>query len=181
MLVFTDPDRTPDLQALATALPEGSGLVYRHFGTDDALEQAHRLRRLTRDAGALLLIGADHRLADAVDADGLHLPERLAHRLPRILSRRPAWYVTAAAHSPAAGRRGLRLGADAVVVSTLFASASPSAGDPIGAIAFKRLIRRLDGPVYALGGVNMQTIAELRGSGAVGVAVVGAASAAGAS
>ncbi|MDB5433659.1 MAG: thiamine monophosphate synthase [Caulobacter sp.] len=163
------------------ALPEGSGLVYRHFGADDALERATRLRRLTRAAGVLLLIGADDRLADAVDADGVHLPEGLAYRLPRILSRRPAWYVTAAAHSLAAGRRGLRLGADAVVISTVFASASPSAGHPMGAPAFKRLIRRLEGPVYALGGVNTQTIAELRGSGAVGVAVVGAASAAGAS
>ena len=175
LLVFTDPDRTPDPEALAAALPPGSALVYRAFGAEDALDRARRLRHLTRRAGALLLIGADPRLADAVDADGMHLPQRLAHTLPRLLSRRPAWHVTAAAHSLAAGRRGLRLGADAVVVSTVFKSASPSAGEPMGAAAFRRLVRRLGGPVYALGGVDTQTIVELRGSNAVGVAVVGAA------
>jgi thiamine-phosphate pyrophosphorylase len=176
LLVFTDPHRTPDPEALAAALPPGAALVYRTFGDADALERARALRDITLRRGVLLLIGADDRLADACDADGVHLPERLIHRLPRILARRPGWHVTTAAHSLAAGRRGLRLGADAVVMSTVFPSLSPSAGEPMGAAVFARRVRRLGGPVYALGGVNAQTIAELRGSGAAGVAVVGAAS-----
>jgi thiamine-phosphate pyrophosphorylase len=175
LLVFTDPERTPDLEALAAGLPPGSALVYRAFGADDALERAKPLREITLRRGVLLLIGADDRLADACDADGVHLPERLIHRLPRILARRPGWHVTTAAHSLAAARRGLRLGADAVVMSTVFPSLSPSAGQPMGAAAFARRVRRLGGAVYALGGVNAQTIAGLKGSGAVGVAVVGAA------
>lgn len=175
LLVFTDPARTPDPVALAGRIPAGSALVYRAFGADGALETARALREATRRRGALLLIGADHRLADRADADGVHLPQRLAWRLPRILSRRGAWLVTAAAHGPAAARRALRLGADAVVLSTVFESASSSAGEPMGADVFARRVRRLAGPVYALGGVNVQTIGGLAGSGAVGVAMVGGA------
>lgn len=178
LLVFTDPLRTPDVESLAARVPRGSALVYRAFGTQDALETARRLREITARRGALLLIGADHHLAREAGADGVHLPERLTWRLPRLLSRFGAWRVTVAAHSLAAARKGLRLGADAIVLSTVFPSASPSAAEPMGAAAFARAIRRLGGPVYALGGVNAQTIDELRGSGAVGVAVVGAAAAA---
>jgi thiamine-phosphate pyrophosphorylase len=175
LLVFTDPDRTPDPEALAAKVPAGAALVYRAFGAADALSHALQLRDITRRCGVLLLIGADDRLADACDADGVHLPERLIHRLPRLLARRPGWYATTAAHSLAAGRKGLRLGADAVVMSTVFPSLSASAGEPMGSAVFARRVRRLAGPVYALGGVSAQTIGALRNSGAVGVAVVGAA------
>lgn len=175
LLVFTDPRRTPDVENLAAGVPKGSALVYRAFGAEDALSTALRLREITARRGALLLIGADDRLARQAEADGVHLPQRLAWRLPRLLARFGAWHVTAAAHSLAAARKGLRLGADAVVLSTVFPSVSPSAGAPMGPAAFARAVRRLRGPVYALGGVNMQTITELQGSGAAGVAVVGAA------
>ena len=35
LLVFTDPQRTPNLEALARALPRGAALVYRSFGAPD--------------------------------------------------------------------------------------------------------------------------------------------------
>jgi thiamine-phosphate pyrophosphorylase len=40
-----------------------------------------------------------------IDADGVHLPERLAAALPRLRARHPHWRVTAAAHSRLAARR----------------------------------------------------------------------------
>jgi thiamine-phosphate pyrophosphorylase len=175
LLVFTDPDRSGDLEALAGRLPTGSALVYRAFGAPDAVQVGRTLRGLTRARGALLLVGADDALAQAVRADGVHLPQRLARRARRLRARHPDWLITTAAHSLATGRAALRHGADATVVSTVFPSASASAGAPMGAAGLARVVRRLAGPVYALGGVNLQTIGALRVCGAIGVAVVGAA------
>lgn len=170
LLFFTDPARTPDIAAAAERLPRGSAIVYRAFGAADAEATALALRRIARRRGLALLIGADHRLATRVKADGVHLPERLAWRAGAL--RRPGWLVTAAAHGPRAARRALAAGADAAVVSAVFASNSPSAGSPIGALRMARIVRVAGGPVYALGGINDKTARRLLRAGLVGLAGV---------
>jgi thiamine-phosphate pyrophosphorylase len=173
LLFFTDPARTPEPERQAAALPRGAAVVYRAFGAADAQPRGLRLRNLARRRGLKLLVGADPRLAAALGADGVHLPERLAHRARRLKAARPGWIVTAAAHSPRAARRALRLGADAVVVSPAFPSRSPSAGRPLGPMALARLARSLrPGSVYALGGVNDKTARRLLDAGVVGLAAV---------
>lgn len=147
-------------------------MVYRAFGAADALEVARDLRRLTARRGVRLLIGADAALARAADADGVHLPERLARRAGALKRSRPDWIVTAAAHSLPAARGALAAGADAAVVSAVFPSRSASAGAPLGPIRFARLVRAAGGPVYALGGVNTKNARRLLASGAVGLAAV---------
>jgi thiamine-phosphate pyrophosphorylase len=54
----------------------------------------------------------------------------------------------------------------------VFASASPSAGRPLGALGFAALARGAGLPVYALGGVNAATARLLARSGAAGLAAV---------
>ncbi len=117
----------------------------------------------------MLLIGAGEPRARGL---GAHLPDRLAAQAQRF--RRTGVLVTAAAHSEAAVRRARLAGCDAVLVSTVFRSNSPSAGKPMGPIRFAALVRRAGLPVYALGGVNAKTAPRLLGSGAAGLAAVGA-------
>jgi thiamine-phosphate pyrophosphorylase len=172
LLFFTDPVRTPDPEAVAHTLPRGAVIVFRAFGAADAEARGRRLLRIARERGLKLLVGADPALALALGADGVHLPERLAHRARRLRAAHPAWIVTTAAHSARAARRGLAAGADAVVVSTAFASNSPSAGPAVGPIRLALLVRAARGPVYALGGINNKTARLLRDTGLVGLAAV---------
>ncbi len=147
-------------------------MIYRAFGAADAVRIGLALRRVTRRRGVLLLAGADPALARSIGADGVHLPERTAHRAAEIRRRNPRWIVTAAAH----GRRALlaaeRGGAQAVLLSPVFPSASASAGRPLGSVRFAGLARSSGLPVYALGGISAGTAARLRGSGAIGFAAV---------
>lgn len=172
LLFFTDPGRTPDIEAAAERLPQGSAIVFRAFGAPDAEIQALRLRAIARRRGLKLLIGADAALAARVKADGVHLPERMAAGAPMI--RRPGWIVTAAAHSLKAARIALAAGADAAVVSAIFPSNSPSAGKPVGALKLAALTRAAGGPVYGLGGINDKTARRLLQAGLVGLAAVDA-------
>jgi thiamine-phosphate pyrophosphorylase len=169
LLFFTDPERTPDPEAVVASLPPGSGVVFRAFGAPDAEANARRLLGECRAARCKLLIGADHRLAARIGADGVHLPERLAWRARAV--RRPRWIVTAAAHSERAAHLALRAGADATVLSAVFPSRSPSAGVPIGPVRLAHLARSI-GPVYALGGVNNKTARRLVDAGLAGLAAV---------
>lgn len=172
LLVFTDPQRTPDPEALARRLPAGAALVYRAFGAADAEVVGRRLLKLVRARRGRLLVGADAWLAARIGADGVHLPERAASQARRLKAARPHWLVTAAAHSGWAARRALAAGADAAVVSAVFPSRSPSAGRPIGVLRLAQIAQQAGLPVYALGGVNDRTAARLGDLPLAGLAAV---------
>ena len=167
LLFFTDPERTPDPAVVARRLPRGAAIVFRAFGAADAGAQAVALKRIARVRGLKLLIGQDAALAQRVGADGVHLPERLAHFAGPLKRARPGWIVTAAAHSR---RAVLAADADAVVISPAFPSRSQSAGAPLGPMRLAMLARGR--AAYALGGVNNKTARRLLDAGLIGLAAV---------
>ncbi|MCC5995446.1 MAG: thiamine phosphate synthase [Oceanicaulis sp.] len=115
----------------------------------------------------MFLVAADPELAAKCGAHGVHWPERMLAQARRV--RFPV--MTASAHSPGAVRRAGGL-VDAVFVSPVFASASPSAGRPIGPWRAAAAARRARCPVYALGGINETSVRRLRGLGLAGAAAV---------
>lgn len=150
LLFFTDPVRTPEPLATVHKLPRGCGVVLRSFGASDQTRQARALLGACRRRGLALLIGAEPQLAQRIGAIGAHMPERL------VRGRRPALaLVTAAAHSAAALRRAARYGADAAILSPVFASRSPSAGRPLGRRRAAAMAAAASMPVYALGGIKV--------------------------
>jgi thiamine-phosphate pyrophosphorylase len=171
LLFLTDPERTPRPWEIAARMPPGSGVVYRGFGRSEALETAKRLRAVTRERGMRLLIGLDVDLADAVEADGLHLPERSLGAAYALSGRRPDWILTGAVHSVEAALSARDL--DAVLLSPIFPAGGPSAAKP--ALGLHALGRASKGatPVLALGGMTGATIMALTDSGCAGVASIG--------
>lgn len=172
LLFFTDPGRVSNPEAVAERLPAGSGIVFRAFGAEDAVDQGRRLRAIADARGLLLLAGAHPSLAEGIGADGVHMPEARVAELPRLRAEHARWLITVAAHDVVAVQAGQRAGADAIVVSPVFASNSPSAGEPLGIEGLQALVAATDLPVYALGGVRARTVTQLIGSGIVGIAAV---------
>lgn len=152
---FTDPVRTPDILRIARRLPSGFGIVWRHYGAPDRLVIGRDLARICRRRGIMFLVSADPALALRIGADGVHWPEA---RLTG--ARHPHLIETAAAHSARAIARAARLGIDAVFVSAIFESRSPSAGKPLGPVKFRQLAGSSTIPVYALGGITPQNAAR---------------------
>ncbi len=173
LLFFTDPARTPHPEAIVRRLPRGSGVVYRSFGAPDALETGRRLARIASGRGVLMFVGADIGLAIAINAHGIHLPERLSRRSGVNSRLRGRFVLTAAAHGLRPALRARRLGLDAIVVSAIFPSQSPSAGPPLGPRRLAALVRSAKMPVYGLGGVNARTVKALTRTGVIGGAAVG--------
>ncbi len=181
LLMLTDDVRLPDPLAAAARLPAGAAVVLRHYGRPAPERRAlgRALAALCRRRRLRLLVAADWRLAAAVGADGLHLPEGLA-RGGAGLAAALAWrrqggrLLTVAAHGAAGLTRARRLGADAALLSPVFATASHPGARPLGPVRFAALCRAAGLPVYALGGVAAATAPRLRGSGAAGVAAIGA-------
>lgn len=156
-LFVTDPVRTTDILGIARRLPRGFGIVWRHFGAADRLDTGGKLARLCRRRGLVLLVSADPALAARIGAHGVHWPEA---RL-RGMRLRPAGLIeTAAAHSVRAIHRAQRLSVDAVIVSPVFPSRSPSATRHLGPHRFRQMARAASIPVYALGGLTAANAAR---------------------
>lgn len=182
LILLTDEQRLADPVAAVARLPRGSGVILRHYGIAkrDRVALARKLRAVTRQRGCLLLIAADERggadLAQAIDADGLHLSERLLRRGRRSARpfRMPHWRVTASVHSLAALRLAAARGVDAVLLSPVFPTASHPGARTLGPLRFAAWARASRIPVYALGGVDDRSAARLRASRACGLAGIGA-------
>lgn len=173
LLFFTDPTRTPRPWETAGRLPASAGVVFRPFGAADALETSLRLRAATKAAGVRLLVGLDADLAERIEADGVHLPERALSAAYALSGRRPDWLLTGAAHSPEAIRSARDL--DALVLSPVFPAGGASATKAaLGIEGFKALAALAPCPAYALGGISAVNVADLIGSGACGIAGVDA-------
>jgi thiamine-phosphate pyrophosphorylase len=173
LFFLTDPLRTTNPALVMARLPAGTCVVYRAFGAANADAEGRRLLALARSRRLVFLVGADARLAARLAADGVHLPERLMRRGPVLRKVHPCWLITTAAHSRRALAAAAGLRFDAALVSPVFVSASPSAGEPLGAVRFRQWVRTARLPVIALGGVDAGTARRLIGSGAAGLAAIG--------
>ena len=183
LILMTDEVRLGDPDAAIFALPPGSAVIFRHYRADDRRAIATRLAGICRRRGLKLLIAGDARLAIEVGAQGLHLPEYLARRLAchrwGRRGSRPGWLITVAAHSLPALQRARRLGADAVLLAPVFATASHPGVRPLGPLRFSAWAGRSPVPVYALGGVTAANAGRLAASGAAGIAGISGLSGAG--
>ncbi len=174
LIMNTDRGRGGDPLRAASRLPAGSAVILRDYDHPDRARLARDLAALCRRRRLMLLVAGDARLAARVGADGLHLPEAEAHRARAWRRRRPAWLITAAAHSLPALWRARRAGVDAALVGPVFATASHPGARPLGPLRFARLARLSPLPVYALGGIDASTARRLKGIGAQGFAAIGA-------
>ncbi len=175
-ILMTDEIRLPDPVAAAGNLPEGSGLVVRHYNDPGRWHLAETLRTVTARHRLCLLIAvrsrSDVRRAMALGADGVHVPENLAWRIPAYRTMASRMLVTAAAHGPVALRRASRHGADAALLSPVFPTASHPGRPAIGAARARQWVRQCPLPVYGLGGINPSNVRRLMDSGFVGIAAI---------
>jgi 8-oxo-dGTP diphosphatase len=124
-----------------------------------------------RQAGARMLVSGDPDLAEAVGADGVHLP---AARLLALAERplgRDRW-VAASCHDEAELRRAGELGIDFAVLSPVRATASHPGAPPLGWQRFWSLTETAKLPVYALGGLVPADLPMAWAHGAQGIAAI---------
>ncbi|MDA0368788.1 MAG: thiamine phosphate synthase [Proteobacteria bacterium] len=174
VILVTDEQRMPDPLAAMAGLRAGDAVLLRHYRAPDRRDLAYALAAACRAARLRLIVGGDVALAQTVGAHGVHFPERLAARAGSARHARRGFLVTAAAHSWRALVAAHRHGADAVLLSPVFATASHPGATGIGACRFAALAHRSPVPVYALGGITATTAGRLAATGAVGIAAIGA-------
>ena len=175
LVVITDPAYAPEvivrqLRTALEAVPPGTVAVQVRDRAARPEALARALRELTRAHGAMLLVNRDVALAAEVGADGVHFGSDPVDPSARATLGKGAW-VTVAAHTEDDVRAAVEAGADAVLVSPIFAS--PGKGTPRGVAALaeaRRIAPNL--ALFALGGVDGSNAGACLAAGASGVAVI---------
>ncbi|WBX85547.1 thiamine phosphate synthase [Sphingosinicella microcystinivorans] len=155
--LFTDPRMGEALWDAIRRLPRGSGVVLRHYGAADRRAIAKRAAALARRHGHMLVVAGDARLARAVGAAGVHMPD----------GGRPARdVITAASHDRAGLVRARRAGARLVFLSPVFPTRSHPGARTLGPLRFGLMARGAGIAVAALGGMNRERYARMQPLGA---------------
>lgn len=179
-LVFiTDHTRVPDPLAVIARLDAGTAVIFRDYNAPDRLSPGRKLAEACREKSIRFLVAGDGALAEALQADGLHMPEGRIGQIPFWRHKHPDWLITAATHSLEALEAASSAGADAALLSPVFPTAShpetlESGKSLLGADGFARLSNQSPLPVYALGGITAETAALIKGKHTAGLAAIGA-------
>jgi len=170
---MSDVTRLPDPAPIIPHLPPDSAVVVRHPDPDTAADMARGLIGLARAHGVTLLLAAPHP-PDRLDADGVHIPEAaLANWNATDIARLDLGFVCASAHGLRAARRARRMGADAVLLSPVFATDSHAGASVLGLARFAAITKAAGLPVIALGGIAENRIRRVLAAGAAGIAGIG--------
>lgn len=142
----------------------------------DLLGSARRLGRLTRAAGALLIVNDRVDVALAAGADGVHLgPGDLPVSVVRGAVPDPAFVIGYSTDDPGEAARAQDSGADYIGCGAVFGTTTKDVGDEvIGLERLDAVAHAVSIPVVAIGGITPARAEAVARTAAAGVAVVGA-------
>ena len=175
---FGDAHTARTIARVATELPAGAFAVQfrsplkKEKKAPAFMARARELRRITEGLGVPLLINGDPAVAAEVAADGVHLGRGAPSIEETRRSCGPDVFISISAHEEDELRRAVIDGADAVLVSPIFAS--PGKGKSRGTrfLEEAKVIGKDRFLVYGLGGVEAKNAARCRAAGADGIAVI---------
>lgn len=171
--LMSDPARLPDPEPYLKNLPKGGAVILRHKDPDTLKRLAQRIIPRAHALGLRVLLSGNVRLALQTGADGVHFSERQARRNKRrITIKKPGFFITAAAHNPAALQAAHRAGAQMVLLSPVFTSKSHPDAKPLGALGFVTLSQNSSLPTIALGGITQSNFRRLKLTNTYGFAAI---------
>ncbi len=141
----------------------------------DLFESTQACLKLTRAAGATLIVNDRTDIALAADADGVHLgQDDLTVAEARALLG-PDKIIGVSTHSLAQVEAALLTSANYVAIGPVFPTATKANAEPMVGVELLRQARRLTSlPLVAIGGITLATARAVLAAGADSVAVISA-------
>lgn len=139
----------------------------------EIFNEALRLRHMTEEFGARLIVNDHADIAVAVDADGVHLGQA---NLPLIEARKVMEnkIIGISTHSMKEAIRAEKEGADYIGFGPVFHTETKDAGVPKGVDALREIKQSIKIPVVAIGGISAENLESVLETGVDAVAVASA-------
>lgn len=156
--LISDERNDSVLERALDNLPRGSGFIYRHYHLDEAARWARfqALRRRGQSRDHMLILADSAQTAREWGAHGIYgAPLSLTPKRARMIQ-------LATAHNAREIAAAHRKGADAVLLSPVFPTASHPGAPVLGAARFRSLAKLSPVPVIALGGMSVTKARALK-------------------
>lgn len=140
--------------------------------SDEFLKEAREIRALTREYGVPLIIDDDVDIAITCGADGVHVGQNDmdAGQARRLLGPERILGVTAKTVEQA--RKAEEQGADYLGSGAVFGTSTKADAKPMSMETLRSICKSVSIPVVAIGGICLDNIEGLAGSGTAGAAIV---------
>jgi thiamine-phosphate diphosphorylase len=136
------------------------------------LEMARRIRSVTREHGTLFIVNDQIDIALLSNADGVHLgQEDVAIADARSLLP-PGMIIGVSCSSLAEAREAERQGADYLGIGAVFATPVKAGYSLVGLEMLRQMVAEIAIPLVAIGGINLDNMAEVKAVGVMNVAMV---------
>jgi len=165
--LMTDARNDDGLEKSISALPRGSGIIFRHYhlAPSERKDRFQTIRACARRRDHILLLAGPPSLARRWRADGVHGRQWKRHQTIGLLHSAPV-------HNPREIRMAHRNGADLLFLSPAFLTRSHLGQKPLSRIQLRRLILLCRKPVILLGGMDARRFSLLTSFGAQGWAAI---------
>ncbi len=194
LYLITDRSQTlgrPLLDVVKAALEGGIRMIQlreKDLSGKELFNLAKELRELTNQFGAKLLVNDRIDVALAVGADGVHLGHqsisvqdaRQVFKTSSLIPHPSSFLVGVSTHSMEEALHAQSDGADFITFGPVYFTPSKAAyGEPVEIDKLKKVVKAVNIPVFAIGGMKEGNLEEVLNTGAYGVAMISAIMAAG--
>ncbi|MBD3271370.1 MAG: thiamine phosphate synthase [Elusimicrobia bacterium] len=149
-------------------------IQFRHKGmvSPDIVETARRLRDICKKHDVLFIINDHPQFARDIDADGVHIGQDDIDcaQARAIIGHEKC--IGLSTHTYEQALKAQLLGADYIGFGPVYPTPTKPDYQPIGTKDIDAVVRKISIPVFAIGGINRDTVAEVIAAGADRVAVV---------
>jgi thiamine-phosphate pyrophosphorylase len=137
------------------------------------IEVGRKIRKLTRNYGALYFVDDRLDVALATDADGVQLgPDDMPIAIAREMA--PNLIIGGSVYSLEEAVRAESEGADFLGAGSVFASPTKTDARVIGLNGLREIVKNVKIPVVAIGGINTSNAEAVLKTGVTGIAVISA-------
>ena len=154
-------------------------LTEKELDEETFLKEAKELKELCRQYNVPFVINDNVELAKKIDADGVHVgqSDMEAGDVRAMLG--PDKIIGVSAQTVEQAILAEKRGADYLGVGAVFKTGSKADADDVSFETLKAICDAVSIPVIAIGGITLENVKELSGSGICGIAVISAIYAAG--
>ncbi|MGC8570821.1 MAG: thiamine phosphate synthase [Caldivirga sp.] len=135
------------------------------------LNEAREIRKLCNQYGAVFIVDDRVDIAILSDADGVHVGLEDAP-VDEVKRRFSGIIIGASASTVDEAKAGEAAGADYLGAGSIFPSPTKPDYKILGLNGLKNVVQSVSIPVYAIGGVTLQSIPAIKATGAWGAAVI---------
>ena len=177
LLVITDKKLKPNIvKAIEDVLRGGATSIQlrlKESSTKEMIEVGRKMRKLTRNYGALYFVDDRLDVALATDADGVQLgPDDMPIAIAREMA--PNLIIGGSVYSLEEAVRAESEGADFLGAGSVFASPTKTDARVIGLNGLREIVKNVKIPVVAIGGINTSNAEAVLKTGVAGIAVISA-------